>query len=428
MELQRITCHNNRMKIAIVGAGISGMGAAYLLVDHHDITLYEKNDYIGGHSRTIDCTIGNDKTPVDTGFIVFNDWNYPNLFGLFNALDVPCEKSDMSFGVSIHNGWLEYASGGLFAQQSNLLRRKYWGMLCDIIRFNRQAPKYIDENSSITLGQCLDELRMGEWFRHYYLLAMGAAIWSCPIEAIMQFPAKTFLRFFKNHGLLNLIKRPQWYTVKGGSREYVKRLLQSLGATVKYSAPAVKISRLPNGKVSVETADGQSEIFDEVIMACHADEALNLIDTPTQDETDILGAFKYQENKVVVHNDRSFMPQRKKCWASWVYLSETKRDEKPVVSLSYWMNNLQPLTTDEDVIVTLNPGRQPQADLVRDTHVFAHPIFDTNAIAAQDRIKDIQGKDRLWFCGAYQRYGFHEDGLLSAVNIAKAMGVKIPWE
>ncbi len=416
------------MKIGIIGAGISGMGAAYLLSSHHDVTLFEKNDYIGGHSRTIEVTINTQTTPVDTGFIVFNDWNYPNLFGLFNELKVPYEKSDMSFGVSIHNGWLEYASGGLFAQKSNFFRRKYWGMLFDIIRFNRQAPKYIEHDSTISLGQCLDELNMGEWFRNYYLLAMGAAIWSCPIDTIMQFPAKTFLRFFKNHGLLNLIKRPQWYSVKCGSREYVKRLIQTLDGKVAKKSPVIKVSRLDDNKIIVETKGGEKQIFDHVIMACHADEALQLIDKPTKDETDILGAFKYQDNKIVVHGDKSFMPQRKKCWASWVYLSEKKKDDNPSVSLSYWMNNLQPLTTDEDVIVTLNPGRLPQENMIMDEHVFSHPIFDKGAILAQDRIQEIQGKNGLWFCGAYQRYGFHEDGLLSAVNVAKSFGVKIPWE
>lgn len=404
------------------------MGAAYLLSADHDITLYEKNDYIGGHSRTIDVVTGNCKSPVDTGFIVFNDWNYPNLFGLFKALDVPYQKSDMSFGVSIDNGWLEYASGGLFAQKSNWFRPAYWTMLRDILRFNKQAPIYIEKDSSITLGQCLDELGMGRWFRDYYLLAMGAAIWSCPIETIMKFPAKTFLRFFKNHGLLNIIKRPQWYSVTGGSREYVRRLIGSLDGQVHTGKGVQHVIPQVDGRVIVRAHDGAEESFDQVVLACHADEALAMIEAPTADERDILGAFHYQDNRIVVHSDESFMPKNKSCWASWIYLSEGRKDSKASVSLSYWMNNLQNLKTDKPILVTLNPGRRPSADSIMDEHIFAHPIFDQGAIDAQERINEIQGKRGLWFCGAYQRYGFHEDGLLSAVNVAKSMGASIPWE
>lgn len=404
------------------------MGAAYLLARDHDVTIFEKNDYIGGHSRTIDLGAGCNKTPVDTGFIVFNDWNYPNLFGLFKALNVPFQKSDMSFGVSIENGWLEYASGGLFAQKRNLLRPVYWGMLRDIIRFNRQAPAYIEKDSSVSLGQCMDELNMGEWFRQYYLLAMGAAIWSCPCETIMKFPAKTFLRFFKNHGLLNIIKRPQWYTVSGGSREYVKRLVENLRGQIYVNRSAARIIPQDDGAVLVRMIDGTQEKFDQVILACHADEALGMIENPTKDEQDILGRFQYQDNRIVVHSDESFMPKHKKCWASWVYLSEGKTDKKPVLCLSYWMNNLQGLKTENPVLVTLNPGRSPDRESIMDEHVFSHPIFDQGAIDAQTRIQDIQGKRGLWFCGAYQRYGFHEDGLLSAVNVAKALGAEVPWE
>lgn len=415
------------MKIAVIGAGISGMGAAYLLSPHHDVTLYEKNNYIGGHSRTIDVGTDDNKTPVDTGFIVFNDWNYPNLFGLFDTLGVPYQKSDMSFGVSIQNGWLEYASGGLFAQKRNLLRPAYWRMLCDIIRFNKKAPAYIDKDNSITLGQCLDELKMGQWFREYYLLAMGAAIWSCPAQTIMKFPAKTFLRFFKNHGLLNIKNRPQWYTVTGGSREYIRRLAKALNGKIKKENEAKRVFCQEDGRILVKSKEGQ-DVYDHVILACHADEALEIIEIPNHEEQDILGAFSYQENRIIVHDDESFMPKHKECWASWIYLSDEKTDKKSIVSLSYWMNNLQGMKTDKPLLVTLNPGRMPKTGSIMDEHVFSHPIFDQSAINAQERIHEIQGKRGLWFCGAYQRYGFHEDGLLSAVNVAKAMGARIPWE
>lgn len=422
---------NINMKIAVIGSGISGLGAAYLLSPDHDVYVLEKNNYTGGHSRTIDVDPvdhnSKNTTPVDTGFIVFNNWNYPNLLGLFKELDVPYQKSDMSFGVSIQNGWLEYASGGMLAQKRNIFRPAYWKMIIDILRFNKQAPAYIDKDNTITLEQCLDELKMGDWFRNYYLLAMGAAIWSCPLETIMKFPAKTFLQFFKNHGLLSINNRPQWYTVTGGSREYVQRLSRMLRHRVRHDYAVSKVIAKENG-FRIEDYRGNGEHFDQVIFACHADEALQMIENPTEAECEVLGSFDYQDNYIVVHSDESFMPQQRKCWASWVYLSEKRNDDSASVSLSYWMNNLQSLVSERTILVTLNPGRRPAEDTIMDEHVFSHPIFDQKAIDAQARISEIQGKRGLWFCGAYQRYGFHEDGLLSAVNVAKQMGSEIPWE
>lgn len=415
------------MKIAIIGAGISGLGAAWLLHPHHDITVFEKNDYIGGHSRTIDVDMSGRRVPVDTGFIVFNDWNYPNLLSLFDHLDVPYEKSDMSFGVSIANGFLEYSSNGLFAQKRNILRPAYWRMIADIIRFNKQAERYLDCAPSITLGQCLDELKMGEWFRHYYLLAMGAAIWSCPVSAILDFPAATYIRFFKNHGLLNITHRPQWYTVNGGSRSYVSRLTAGFQSKILTRCAIESVSRKDN-QIILRDQKGDQHIFDQVIFACHPDEAMAMIDTPSDKIRNVIGKFRYQANTVITHSDLSFMPARRACWASWIYLSDTQKDDKPSVSLSYWMNNLQPLGTDDPVIVTLNPGRRPDPSLIHDEHVFHHPVFDEDAITAQRQLDTVQGEDGLWFCGAYQRYGFHEDGLLSAVNVVRKMGVSVPWE
>ena len=414
------------MRIAIIGSGISGLGAAFLLKEQHNITLYEKNNYAGGHSRTINVDLGDHSVPVDTGFIVFNNWNYPNLFGLFDALEVPYHKSDMSFGVSVGDGWLEYSSNGLFAQSKNIIRPRYYGMLADVLKFNKQALAYIEKDADITLGECLDQLSMGEWFKRYYLLAMGAAIWSCPTSTIMNFPARTFLRFFKNHGLLSVNNRPQWYSVKGGSQEYVSRLLNALNGDVRLECGIKKVIRLSDGHKVIDQ-NGREEIFDQIIFACHANEAIALLDDPKPYQC-VFGEFDYQENNIVVHRDKSFMPINKGCWASWVYLSEGQVDKKSTVSLSYWMNNLQELDTDQDIFVTLNAGRRPQEDLIIDEHVFSHPIFDLKAIKAQERIKDVQGKNGVWFCGAYQRYGFHEDGLLSAVNVAKTIGVDIPWE
>lgn len=413
------------MKIAIIGAGISGLGAAYLLSKDHDVTLYERNAYIGGHSRTIDIKPDGKNIPVDTGFIVFNNWNYPNLTGLFKHLDIPYDKSDMSFGVCIDNGWLEYSSSSIFAQRKNLIRPQFWKMLYDIVRFNLSAKKYLKNPKPMTLGEYLDDLGVSQWFRDYYLLAMGAAIWSCPINTIMGFPAQVYLRFFKNHGLLNIIKRPQWYTVRGGSRTYVQKLLQEMEGHLQIRGGVTKVAKATDG-IDVKDDKGTKH-YDHVIFACHADEALALLENPSDTQRDVLKDFTYQQNRVVVHTDESFMPKAKKSWASWVYLNEGLRDEKPVVSLSYWMNNLQNLDTDKAIIITLNPGRTPDKATILDEHIFEHPVFDTGAINAQDKIEAIQGMDNISFCGAYQRYGFHEDGLWSAVRVAEKLGAKIPW-
>lgn len=403
------------------------MGASYMLHDKHDITLYEKNGYIGGHSRTIDITIDNKKTPVDTGFIVFNKRNYPHLVKMLDYLNVPYEKSDMSFGASIANGWLEYGSKGMFSQKRNFFRPQYWSMIGDILKFNKRATRYLEENKTATLQECLDDLNMGDWFRRYYLQAMGAAIWSCSVETILKFPAASFIRFFDNHGLLTINDHPQWYTITGGSREYIKRLTEGFGDKIKKQCGAVNVTRSVRG-VSVTDTKGGTQTYDQVIFACHADEALSLIENPSSDEKEILGAFTYQSNHVVVHSDDSFMPATRGSWASWIYLSEKTNDHNESVSLTYWMNNLQNLEQKYPIFITLNPGRKPKPDLIYDEHDFTHPIFTKHAVAAQSKIPIIQGVDRFWFCGAYQRYGFHEDGLLSAANMVNTMGEDIPWE
>lgn len=415
------------MKIAIIGSGISGMGASYALHKAgHDITLYEKNASLGGHSRTIDIEIENKTVPVDTGFIVFNYRNYPHLTAMFEHLGVAVEKSDMSFGADIENGWLQYSSKNVFKRLQNLIRPKYWKMIFDVVKFNRLAPRYLNKSPDITIRQCLDELKMGTWFRDYYLQAMGAAIWSCPISKIEGFPAKTFVRFFQNHGLLTINDHPQWYTVTGGSREYIKLLTAGFKGKIKLSCGVQKVGRNSEG-MTVYTDDENIEKFDQVIFACHADQAIQMLDTPSKEEKEIIGAFAYQDNKIYVHSDLDFMPADKSCWASWVYLSEKREDAGHAVALSYWMNNLQNLKTDQPIIVTLNPSKPPKADLTYDTNHFDHPIFDQKAIEAQNKISSIQGLNNCWYVGAYQRYGFHEDGLLSAVNVLRKMDVKIPW-
>lgn len=415
------------MKIAVIGSGISGLGAAWLLDHLHDITVYEPNTYIGGHSRTIEIKDQGGKVPVDTGFIVFNERNYPHLVNLFKHIGVKTIKSDMSFGASIANGWMEYGSKGMFAQKVNLLRPQFLGMLADILRFNRTALAFVENNEGMTLRECLDTMKMGDWFRRYYLQAMGAAIWSCSVDTILDFPAQTFLRFFENHGLLTVNDQPQWYTVQGGSREYVARLTAPFRGNIRTDCGAARVER-HDGHVTVEDSKGGRADYNHVVFACHADQVLKILVNPTQMEQSLLGAFTYQENRVVVHGDTSFMPRRKACWSSWVYLSETAQDNKPVVSLSYWMNQLQSLQTETPVIITLNPGREPDAATIHDRHVFDHPVFTMDALRAQRRIHEIQGHGNVWHCGAYQRYGFHEDGLMSAVDVAARLGVDAPWK
>lgn len=417
------------MKIAIIGGGISGNAITYLLHQHHDVTLYEANDYIGGHSRTIDVKTPDGLIPVDTGFIVFNERNYPHLCGLFKHLDVPTQKSTMSFGVSVNNGWLEYGTPrpqNIFAQKENILRLSFLRLIKDILKFNNKAERHLDAKEDITLEELLTQMKMSEWFKQYYLLAMGASIWSTPVNVMLEFPAKTFIQFFKNHGLLTIFDQPQWHTVQDGSREYVSRITEPFKDKIKLNCPIKSVKR-DSDKVQVEDAHGNIEHYDQVIFACHSDQALNILSNPTPDEQSILGAIRYQPNKMILHTDTSFMPKRKNAWTSWVYLSEQQQDNSNSVSLSYWMNNLQPLETQTPIIVTLNPGRSPDPKQIKDEYTFEHPVFDQAAINAQQELHKIQGKDKIWYCGAWQRYGFHEDGILSAVNVAKEFGITPPW-
>jgi predicted NAD/FAD-binding protein len=417
------------MKIAIAGAGISGLGMAYILHQNgHDITVYDPNDYAGGHSRTMDVSVAEGVVSVDTGFIVYNERNYPHLTALFKRLDVPVTKSRMSFGASIGQGAMEYSSQGLFAQKANLFRPSFWRMLADIVRFNKTALARLEkERAYITLGEFLEAMKMGAWFKDYYLLAMGAAIWSCPVSAMMDFPARTFLKFFENHGLLTIKNHPQWYSVKGGSRDYVSRLCHGFADKIRRNNAVVKVTREQDG-VRVWDSQGGMQTYDKIVLACHADEALLILADASAQEREVLGAFGYQKNSVILHKDESFMPHARKAWASWIYVSDADKDQSPCVSLTYWMNNLQHLETKENIFVTLNAGRRPREDLIVNEHVFEHPVFNTAAINAQGKIPAMQGVNKTFFCGAYQRYGFHEDGLLSAVNVARAMGEKIPWE
>ncbi|AIT09978.1 NAD/FAD-binding protein [Candidatus Francisella endociliophora] len=415
-------------KIAIIGSGISGLAASYLLKDKYEITLYEKNNYFGGHARTLNI----DNTPVDTGFIVFNYETYYHLTRLFKHLNVPVAKSNMSFGVSIKNGSIEYGSSSfksLLAQKSNIFKPNYYKMIKDILKFNRISNRHLEENilnENITLAQYLDDIKVGRWFRDYYLLAMGACIWSTPLEKMYDFPALSFIRFFSNHGLLSTSKPLQWYTIQGGSKVYVKKIINELKKTnISFAPKATKVER--TNKIIVTDSNNTSQEFDKVVFACHSTEILELLDNPNTAEKELISAIKYQPNSVILHTDESIMPKRKNAWSSWNYLSAETKDKHKVVSLSYWMNNLQPLDTDTNYFVTVNPDQKPDPKKIINEHLFQHPVFDKKAIQAQQNFDNIQGLNDTYYCGAYLRYGFHEDGILSAVNVAEKLGVKTPW-
>ncbi len=414
-------------RIAVVGAGISGLSCAYILNGSHDVVLFESEPRLGGHSRTIKVPRPAGALPVDTGFIVYNEVNYPLLTKLFAALSVPTKPSDMSFGVRYGDGELEFCASsleGIFAQKKNMASPRYLRMLADILRFFRSAKLVLEEPGDPTLGEFIDRLAPGDWFKDRFLVPMGAAIWSTPPRDMLAFPAKTFVRFFQNHGLVSVNGHHQWRTVDGGSEEYVRRITESRGANIRTGHP-VKQVRASQGGFEVVTATGETDRFDEVVLAAHADASLAMLADPMPEERRILGQFKFRDNEGVLHTDARLMPNARAAWASWVYAS-SGADDGSGVSVTYWMNKLQSLP-GEDVFVCLPPDRELDPAKVIDRHTFRQPVFAREAVAAQDEIPSIQGKRGLWFCGAWQRNGFHEDGLWSAVRVAEAKKVPIPW-
>lgn len=416
-------------RIAIVGTGISGLGAAWLLNPRHEITVYEKAGRIGGHSRTVTVDYGGRPIPVDTGFIVFNKPNYPNLTGLFTHLGVPVHKSDMTFSASIRDGWLEWGAQDLdtvFGQRRNLLRPRFALLIRDVMKFNSGAEAAVTRHPHFTLNQLLDHMALGEWFRRFYLLPMAGAIWSSPLKEILAFPARTLVQFFLNHHLMSVRGQPQWYTVTGGAQEYVSRLSAPFAHRIRTGRGAQAILR-DGGKVMIRDTRGETQSYDEVVMACHGDEALSLLKDASPEEHAALSPFRYQKNIAVLHRDESVMPRRKRCWASWVYTSDGHNAE-PGITVSYWMNRLQNIDPACPLFVSLNPSRDIPDHLVFGRHEFDHPLFDTAAIAAQPRVQALQGQRHTWFCGAHLRHGFHEDGLASAVTVARLLGSAIPWE
>jgi predicted NAD/FAD-binding protein len=415
-------------KIAVIGAGISGLSAAWLLRTRYDVTLYEAEPRAGGHADTQVPTLDGQTVPVDTGFIVFNDTNYPNLLGFFSQLGVASHDSNMSFGVSKNNASFEYAGGDLkqlFAQPANVFRPRFLSMIRDILRFNKTAPALLQTDSTQSLGDYLIANHYGTGFTEDYVLPMGAAIWSASVEGMKAFPAKNFIRFFLNHGLLSVTDRPQWRTVTGGSRVYVARVLHDL-PLVRLGAPVARVRRADDG-VHVITETGIGSVFDQVVFACHADQALAMIAAPSTNESEILGAVKFQDNEAVLHQDAALMPRRKLAWSAWNYLSQGASDHTNRVCLTYWMNLLQGMQTRLPLLVSLNPNLpiDPAKILLRKT--YRHPQFDAAATRAQERLSEIQGAEKLWFAGAWTGWGFHEDGIASAVRVAKGLGAAIPW-
>lgn len=415
-------------RIAIIGTGISGLGAAFLLNSDHEITVYERQGRIGGHSRTVTVDYDGRAIPVDTGFIVFNKTNYPNLTGLFGQLGVPVHKSDMSFAATINKGWLEWGAcdlNAIFGQRRNLFSPRFARLVRDVFRFNTQAERVVEANPEFTLGALISHLGLGDWFRRYYILPMAGAIWSCPTSQMMLFPARSLVRFFVNHHLLSVSGQPQWYTVTGGSQEYVRRLTASFGDKVRVACGAVAVTRA-GGKVQVRDSAGGTAEYDEVVMACHGDETLALLQDADARERAALSPFHYQRNVAVVHRDVRVMPRRRRCWASWVYSSDGAPDASGI-TIHYWMNRLQSIDPACPLFVSLNPAEEIPGHLVFDRHEFDHPVFDSAAIAAQPRVQAMQGLRNTWYCGAHLGHGFHEDGLASAVTVARLMGSDIPW-
>lgn len=412
-----------RKRIAIIGGGISGLGAAYRLKDQHNVVVFESEPRLGGHARTVMAGKNGDQ-PVDTGFLVFNKVNYPHLTKLFEELDVPIIKSDMSFGASIDGGRIEYALATLdtvFAQRRNLIRPKFLRMLRDLLYFNNNAESYAAKSNG-TIGQLIQDMKLGDWFRDYYLTPFTGAIWSTPIEKILDFPAKAMIDFMKNHAILSSTGQHQWWTVKGGSREYVTRLSEKLdraGVEIRLFAPVQGVRRTAGG-VEVQVLHGEREFFDEVVFACHSDQALNLLEDVQPYEYAALSKVKYQPNEMVLHCDESLMPKNKKVWSSWAYCEDAGR-RPDRIHLTYWINKLQSLPDDDPCFVTLNTDREIDPAKIYDTATFNHPVFDTAALEAQTQIQAWNGTNRTWFCGAWMRNGFHEDGLATAYEAADAL-------
>jgi len=414
------------VRIAVVGAGIAGLGTAWLLQrSGHDVALFEAGARPGGHTATVDVTLEGHRFAVDTGFLVYNERTYPRFTALLRELGVATVASDMSFACRIDSAGVEWAGTNartLFAQPSNALRPAFWGMLADIVRFNREATALtadMHNERDPALGEYLAANRYGKAFREWYLLPMAAAIWSSPKRDILDFPVQTFARFCRNHGLLSITDRPQWRTIAGGARTYVERIVADL-PDVRCATPVSRVMRRAD-HVLVDTAGRPGERFDEVVLACHSDQARAILVDRSPAEDRLLGDVRYQANRVVLHTDPSLLPRRRAAWSAWNYLASEAGDDAPV-AVSYLINRLQPLPCRAPVIVTLNPPFEPAPEHVLQSFEYHHPLLDSRAVAAQRGMAALQGLHRVWFAGAWLGYGFHEDGLASAHAVADAIG------
>lgn len=419
------------MRIAIVGTGIAGNVAAYHLAREHDITVYEADARIGGHTNTIDVELEGRRWAVDTGFIVYNDVTYPNFIALLDELGVRSQPSDMSFSVTSRRDGLEYngaSLNALFAQRRNLLRPSFYRMLLDILRFNREAPAVLDGGQDISLGEYLDANGYSRQFMDHYILPMGAAIWSSTPEGIRWMPARFFIRFFHNHGLLSVNDRPQWRVIEGGSREYVDRLVAGHRDRIRLNAGVQWIRRHPE-YIELKARGAEPERYDRVFLACHSDQALRMLADPTPQERAVLGSMFYQSNEAVLHTDVSLMPRRKRAWAAWNYhIPAATAADDGRVTLTYNMNILQSLNAPVDFCVTLNNTAAIDPDKIIRTIEYDHPVFTPAAVAAQQHHREINGARRTYFCGAYWRYGFHEDGVVSALAALEHFREDLPYQ
>jgi predicted NAD/FAD-binding protein len=425
---------SRRLKVGIIGSGISGLSAAWLLAKHHDVTVFEAADRIGGHSNTVTFKAESGEVAVDTGFIVYNEVTYPNLTALFKILDVPTAASNMSFAVSFNGGQFEYSGGtglGLFAQWSNVANPRFWSMIRDLLRFYRSAPRDLAVMGALSLNDYLSRNGYGRAFREDHLYPMASAIWSTPAMEVGAYPAASFVKFCYNHGLLALWNRPTWRTVRGGSREYVARMTAGFADRVRLSTPVQEIRRLKD-RVQVRDVFGKQYLFDDVVVATHADQALRMLADPSEEERRILGGFRYSQNEAILHGDTTFMPRRRAAWSSWNYVADGRgshQQDQPKPSITYWMNKLQPLGAAPPTFVTLNPNRPPRAETIITTETYEHPVFDLATEKAQREIWSLQGTRKTWFCGAHFGSGFHEDGIQAGLAVAEDLaGVRRPWE
>lgn len=409
------------MRIAVVGSGISGLAAAYFLAERHAVTVFEAGERLGGHTNTVDVERDGQRYQLDTGFLVYNERTYPNFMRLLAHLGVDTQPSEMSFSVSSAATGVEYCGSslsGLFAARSNLVRPAFFGMLKDIIRFNRQAPSVLidDDDESLTLGQFVARESYGREFVEHYLFPMGAAIWSAPPNEVSNFPVRYFVRFFANHGLLSLADRPQWRTVCGGAARYIEAMRRNRSYDVRLASPVHELLRRPDC-VEVTTSDGRRHRFDHVIVAAHADQALRMLGDPTPAERAVLGNFRFQRNVALLHTDSRLMPRRRRAWASWNY--RVPGGPRPAVTVTYWLNRLQSIQSPNEFLVTLNDGGAVDAAAVLRRFVYHHPLYTAASVAAQRRHAEISGLGRTHYCGAYWGYGFHEDGVRSALAVVK---------